>query len=250
MNNYENGDLIDALRFLLNFNGLDDFLSEKIKKTIEAFKHSMTVTFNNNKDVLLAHGVENFAFDDVNIFLGGNASKQHYVREMMEEIFPKENIHTIGDGQNNKNHSDAYAVNSKTAVAVGQLRLLGAQVAVISPSTKNDNPAFLFNIGYISNGEFITVINKNENRTSWLKANRIKKENPILNLRYTTSQSNDEAMLKPMEQAIRCQVETGKYTVYLRVVDERRVEYRLGSQAAAPADDEAVNESMVISFQE
>ena len=71
-----------------------------------------------------------------------------------------------------------------------------------------------------------------------------------MNLRYTTSQSNDEAMLKPMEQAIRCQVETGKYTVYLRVVDERRVEYRLGSQAAAPADDEAVNESMVISFQE
>lgn len=240
----------EPVKVELNFDGLEDFLAEKIKKTIEAFKHSMTVTFNSNKDVLLAYGVENFAFDDVNIFLGGNASKQHYVREMMEEIFPRENIHIIGEGQNNKNHSDAYAVNSKTAVAVGQLRLLGAQAAVISPSTKNANPAFLFNIGYISNGEFITVINKNENRTSWLKANRIKKENPILNLRYTTSQSNDEGMLKPMEQAIRCQVEAGKYTVYLRVVDERRVEYRLGSQAVAPADDEEVNESMIICFQE
>ena len=240
----------DEVMVELKVEGLEDFLAAEIRKTIEAFKHSMEVTFNNSKDVLLSCGVEDFSIDDVNIFMGGNASKQHYVREIMEELFPKENIHTIGEGQNNKNHSDAYAVNSKTAVAVGQLRLLGSQAAVISPSSKNDNPTFLFNIGYISNGEFITVINKNENRTSWLKANRIKKENPILNLRYTTSQSNNEAMLKPMEQAIRCQIEAGKYTVYLRVVDERRVEYRLGSQAAAPADDEAVNESMVICFQE
>ena len=234
--------------------GVDEFIKAKIKDSIDAFKSVLISNFERNNDVLIKYDIR---FDkehlkdnsNVEIFLGGNASKQHYVKELLEQQFQAEKIHFIGEGQNDDKMSAEYEINSKTAVAFGQLFLGGYK---IEQPAKAKRPPFEYNVCFIdSNDDIITVITKNEEREQWFKANKIDKENGTTNLFCTKSPTNKRESLKPVQHEIGNldeYIDNKQLTVYLRVYNENTIEYRLGKNAVEPDSNEPVREDMLITL--
>lgn len=241
----------EPIDITLTVSEIDEFLKEKIEKTVRAFRDSMQDIFQRNSAELEKRGIHGFDIKDVEIFLGGHASKQHYVMELIKKYFPENRVERVGEGQNDENLSDEYAVNEKTAVAFGQLQLGEMDLMVLRPNEDNSRPPFMFNVGYINNSdEFVRVLSKNENDTGWKQANRVKKVNEMINLYYTTSPNCDRDTLKPLERSVTEFMEDKKLTLYIRLADERSIEFRLGKRDEAPDDEEARNENMIIRLSE
>lgn len=235
----------------LKVTDIDEFLSNKIENTINAFRISMNDIFKRNIEELKKHGINEFNQDDVEIFLGGHASKQHFVTEKLKEYFPKNRIQRIGEGQNDENLSSQYAVNEKTAVAFGQLRLGELELKVMRTGNNESRPPFMFNVGYIDNtDEFKCVISKNENDTAWKMANRVNKINEMINLYYTTSPNCERNSLKPLEYNVSEFMEDKKLTLYIRIADERSIEFRLGLRNEFPDNETERNDNMIIRLKE
>lgn len=235
----------------LKVTDIDEFLSNKIENTINAFRISMNDIFKRNIEELKKHGISEFNQDDVEIFLGGHASKQHFVTEKLKEYFPKNRIQRIGEGQNDENLSSQYAVNEKTAVAFGQLRLGELELKVMRTGNNESRPPFMFNVGYIDNtDEFKCVISKNENDTAWKIANRVNKTNEMINLYYTTSPNCERNSLKPLEYNVSEFMEDKKLTLYIRIADERSIEFRLGLRNEFPDNETEQNDNMIIRLKE
>ena len=235
----------------LKVTDIDEFLSNKIENTINAFRISMNDIFKRNIEELKKHGISEFNQDDVEIFLGGHASKQHFVTEKLKEYFPKNRIQRIGEGQNDENLSSQYAVNEKTAVAFGQLRLGELELKVMRTGNNESRPPFMFNVGYIDNtDEFKCVISKNENDTAWKMANRVNKTNEMINLYYTTSPNCERNSLKPLEYNVSEFMEDKKLTLYIRIADERSIEFRLGLRNEFPDNEIEQNDNMIIRLKE
>ena len=235
----------------LKVTDIDEFLSNKIENTINAFRISMNDIFKRNIEELKKHGISEFNQDDVEIFLGGHASKQHFVTEKLKEYFPKNRIQRIGEGQNDENLSSQYAVNEKTAVAFGQLRLGELELKVMRTGNNESRPPFMFNVGYIDNtDEFKCVISKNENDTAWKMANRVNKTNEMINLYYTTSPNCERNSLKPLEYNVSEFMEDKKLTLYIRIADERSIEFRLGLRNEFPDNETEQNDNMIIRLKE
>lgn len=235
----------------LKVTDIDEFLSNKIENTINAFRISMNDIFKRNIEELKKHGISEFNQDDVEIFLGGHASKQHFVTEKLKEYFPKNRIQRIGEGQNDENLSSQYAVNEKTAVAFGQLRLGELELKVMRTGNNESRPPFMFNVGYIDNtDEFKCVISKNENDTAWKMANRVNKTNEMINLYYTTSPNCERNSLKPLEYNVSEFMEDKKLTLYIRIADERSIEFRLGLRNEIPDNETEQNDNMIIRLKE
>lgn len=235
----------------LKVTDIDEFLSSKIENTINAFRISMNDIFKRNIEELKKHGISEFNQDDVEIFLGGHASKQHFVTEKLKEHFPKNRIQRIGEGQNDENLSSQYAVNEKTAVAFGQLRLGELELKVMRTGNNESRPPFMFNVGYIDNtDEFKCVISKNENDTAWKMANRVNKTNEMINLYYTTSPNCERNSLKPLEYNVSEFMEDKKLTLYIRIADERSIEFRLGLRNEFPDNEIEQNDNMIIRLKE
>lgn len=241
----------EAVEVDLKVTDIDEFLSEKIEKTIKAFQDSMVDIFKRNVEILKKYGISEFKESDVEIFLGGHASKQHFVTEKLKEYFPDNKIQRVGDGQNDESLSDEYGINEKTAVAFGQLKLDNGLLKVLRPGNNETRPPFMFNVGYINNeNKFERVIAKNENSTDWKRANRVSKINEMINLYYTTSPNDDRNSLKPLEYSVSDFMEDKKLTLYIRIADERSIEFRLGTRNEAPNNDEGRIDSMVIRLKE
>lgn len=224
----------------LSVKDIDKFLKGKIQDTVKVFNDVMNETFKRNADEIKTHGVE--PNHRVEIFLGGHASRQHYVMETMKEMFKDANIHRVGEGQNDEGLSSKYAVNEKTAVAFGQLRLEEKGFLVIPPVADNSRPSFLFNVGYYDREEnFVCVLGKNETDTHWRKANKVNKNSQMANLRYTTSPDNKRESMKAIEEDVSMLIDetTKKLTLYMRLEDERTVALALGTNAEAPEPDAA-----------
>lgn len=236
----------------IKVDGVDDFIKEKIDESITAFRTVLVKNFEKNKSTLAKYGIR---FDEkqlkknssVEIFLGGNASKQHYVKELLEAQFQADKIHFIGEGQNDDNMSAEYNINSKTAVAFGQLSLGNYK---IEQPAKTNRPPFEYNVCFIdSNDEIKTVIAKNEESGLWFKANRIDTENGTTNLYCTKNPTSKRESLIPVQHEIKDveeYIEKKELTVYLRVYQQNIVEYRLGKNAAEPDSNETVQEDKLI----
>lgn len=226
---------------------ISDFIKNKISDTIVAFKSTLCYSFQNNIDKLKEFGIDDFKISDVMIFLGGNASKQYYVKELMHDDcigFGKDQIiQFIGEGQVDENLSDEYQVNCKTAVAFGQLVLSNYTVNRAS----HKEPPFLFNVGYYDDDDnFVTVLEKNERSKDWKVANYVDGEGEALNLYFTTSPTKERNAMKPCYYSVEDFFEDDKRSVYLRVHDEDHMEFRLCEYGMAPSNDEPVNVDMII----
>ena len=228
----------DSVPITLSIEGVDEFLRKKIEVTVKIFKTVMDEIFKRNSNEIEKWGIKS-SNPRTEIFLGGHASRQHFVMDIMQEIFKDANIHRIGENQNDEGLSSKYAVNEKTAVAFGQLHLEDRAFLVIPPVADNSRPSFMFNVGYYDREDnFVCVLEKNENDIRWKKANKVNKITQMANLVYTTSPDKNRNYMKPIEEDVSELVEEAenKFTLYLRLVDERTVELALGTNNEAPQD--------------
>lgn len=229
----------------LKVEGVEDFLQDKIQKILEDFKFEMKEIFGKekNRQAMAEAGLDSFKLDDINIFLGGNASKQHFIKEKLKEFFPNNKIEFIGEGQNLENVHDKFKITSKTAVAFGQLNL--GNYCIVRPF-ENDASPFPYNVGYISpkDNSFVSVIAKNEESHEWKLANVISKTGTI-SLQYTDS-PQAENLLRIQEDA---EIDDPKKKrVWIRIAPgyHNSIEYRLGSKDSQFSADDPVDETCVI----
>lgn len=228
--------------------GIDEFLETKIRETVANFAQEMDTAFS-----------KEFGGDyhrkDVHIFLAGNASKQKYVSETMEqeEFFKEADIQRIGkiaaEEGNQDGLSAEYKINEKTAVAFGQLNLSSYYIDDRRVKINDDLPPFQYHVGYLNpnNNEFVCVIAKNTTSQDWVRANPIDKDNECTQLEYTGSSVEQRESFKPLQHEIADYDEDdGKSRLYLRINSEDTLEYRLGTFKEGPQNDEAVDESKLI----
>ena len=241
----------EAGELTLEVSGIDKFLKQELQKIILSFKSTMERNFKRNVESMNAAGIYDFNVDDVHIFLGGNASKQHFVKELMAEIFPvneeREHIQRIGETHEEKDAA-MFTINEKTAVAFGQLRLGGIGYVNAGDASDSDSPSFLFHVGYIDHGtdQFITVIGKGDKR-KWCKANRIVRATGATDLFFTGDLTPTRKALKPLSEDVSDFVEDNrKLTLFIRINTENSIEFRLGTPRDIPSDDEPVDEDMIL----
>ena len=235
----------EEVSVVLTVDGIDDFLEEKIKETVVNFAQEMDAAF-----------TKEFGGDyhrkDVHIFLAGNASKQKYVSEIMEEeeFFKEADIQRIGKIAGEEDGLSAeYKINEKTAVAFGQLNLSSYHIDDNRIRINADLPPFQFHVGYrdSKNDEFVCVIAKNATSQDWVMANPIDTDNECTQLEYTGSSVEQRDSFKPLQHDIDDYDEDdGKSRLYLRINSEDTLEYRLGTKKEGPQNDEAVDESKLI----
>ena len=257
--------LIDELgtakeNLILEVTGIDDFLKDKLSKTVQAFKDRLEEIFTDAKNLeyMKAAGIDHFNVDDVYIFLGGNASKQRYVRETMNELFAENekraHIERIGEGSEVEGESDEYRINEKTAVAFGQLNIGNyvylPRMMITEDESEDGLPPFLYNVGYKNPGDnkFVLVIGKGSKR-EWKRANKIVRSSMTTNLYYTTNMTCDEDTLIPLTEDVSEFVDEDdrrKNTLYIRINKENSIEYRIGGMNDMPDDDEELDEDMVL----
>ena len=229
----------------LRVEGIEEFLQEKIRKVLEDFKIEMNDVFCSDKNIqaMKDAGLEDFSLDDVAIFLGGNASKQHFVLKILKDLFPNNKIESIGKGQHSEGSSDKYKITEKTAVAFGQLNLFNYS---IQRNYAEDASPFPFHVGYIStaNNQFVKVIEKNESSNEWKLANFIGRMGNI-SLCYTES-PQAENLRRINETA---EIEDRKLKrVWIRIAQNHHncIEYRLGTKDSKFSADDEVDESCII----
>lgn len=229
---------------------LEDFLQDKIQKILEDFKIEMKAVFGNdkNRQSMQKAGLEEFRIDDIAIFLGGNASKQHFIKETLREIFPNNRIEFIGEGQNSEDLSDKFKLTGKTAVAFGQLGLDAYHVDRSSYTA--DASPFPFHVGYIStaNRQFVPVIAKNEPGNEWKPANFVGKFGNI-SLCYTDS-PQFENLINITENA---EIEDPKKKkLWIRIAPDHHncIEYRLGTKDSDFSADDKVDEDFIIELKD
>ena len=238
----------------LEITQVDDTLEEDIQKTIAAFQDEMEKCFSANREALQKAGAKADK-SDLTIFLSGNASKQRFVEPLLQEAFPGYTITRIGEGLNKDGQSAEYNVNEKTAVAFGQLRLGEYCVDTSAITQSDDIPPFAYNVGYLDSGsnKFITVLEKNDVEHRWHRANRLDSATLQAHLYFTSSAVGEDAAEQDILQSLTPCLEDfvedkKKKTLYLRVYEEDKIEFRLGSRSEAPSDDETPDPDMTISL--
>lgn len=244
------------VKLTLKVDGIEDFLEKKIDGIILDFKSDMDTICSTEKirAALSDAGIDGYNPKDFVIFLGGNASKQHYVEELMRNHFPDsriERIHSTSPVDEDE-LSDRYKLNGKTAVAFGQLRLENYFIDKSAYKTGEDERApFPFNVGYkdSGSGKFIVVLEKNNNSREWSKANLIGTRDYKTNLFFTSSPQMDEETLKPFNKKVKDGKKSKKKFLWIRVAPDAHnsIEYRLGGanenfSADEPMDPERVFE--------
>mgnify|MGYP000845806141 CR=1 FL=1 len=246
----ENGEDVPDLS--LEVSGVDEFLEEEIKRTVAAFKEEMKLCFKAHKDALKKAEVKANK-DDLTIFLSGNASKQHFVEQIIGEVFKAYHVERIGAGQNTDGESETYKVNEKTAVAFGQLYM--GRYFIDDSAIKHTEalPPFLYNVGYKDSGseDFHVILRKNDVERKWHKANRIDGTTNRTEIYYTSGAISEESGRRLISEDLGAFVtDARKRILYLRVYDEDTIEFRLGSRNEAPADEEEVNPEMMLHLQD
>lgn len=223
---------------------IDEFLEDKIKGTVRDFKADMDTICQSDRilQALKKAGIDGYNPEDFAIFLGGNASKQHYVEKSMRSYFPESRIERIKNMNlaDRDNLNDRYILNGKTAVAFGQLNL---ESYYIDKSAYQINPGeerapFPFYVGYIrpNDGKVKIVLNKDDNSREWKQANFITRENRM-NICFTSAPQQETESWKPFNRRVEV-VGNGK-VLWLRVAPEAHnsIEYRVCNINETPADE-------------
>lgn len=241
---------------MLEIKEVDEFLEEILEGTVKDFQAEMKKYFMEHLDRLRNAGIDNFKIEEVNIFLSGNASKQHFVQEKMVEYFPKNQksglIRRIGEGLGDEEEGKMYTLNEKTAVAFGQLALKNFIVDKSAiDGGDNERPPFLYNVGYIDENQdppYVSLISKNDVSKEWKRANNVDKDSGITHLCYTSSPDPENHLdkLLPLEEDVSSFTVKGKRVLYIRTYKEDSLEFRIGNRKEFPDENEEPNSDMVL----
>lgn len=255
----------------LKITGVDDFLKETISRIVKDFSAELKEKFLNNSEELikarlpedeeiseseLQNALRSFDPDlsKVKIFLGGNASKQKFVHEVMEEMFPGQ-WEEIGNPKNStaKEKHASERITAKTAVAFGQLSIgnfvldMSSISLGVSDSGEKLVP-FQYNVGYkdTNTGEFIKVIEKGSTSTEWKEANHLNQDDET-ELYYTKQYDPDNENLKDLVEQVTVE-DTKKRRLFLRVSrqGDNCLEYRLCRKGQPPEATEEPDPDKVL----
>lgn len=199
-------------------------------------------------------GIQEYRPEDFAIFLGGNASKQIYVEELMREIFRHNKIERIRKASGaDENLSDRYKLNSKTAVAFGQLNLDAYYIDKSTYQTGAGGRApFPFNVGYMNGGtgEFVRVLEKANNSLDWVRCNRV--SNGQIQIYFTSDPDCDPKTLKPLDRIIEFDADSKKNQLWIRVAPDAHnsIEYRIGTRKDIIDADQPMDASKVFELEE
>lgn len=266
------GRQIEGLK--LNVTGIEDFLKNEIGVIVSEFADELMDTFAKNKEQLVLAYADpdeepseeelnavlldfNYNYKDVKIFLAGNASKQHYVRETMNRFFPDQ-IEEIGASSSSDSSAEKHAseqINAKTAVAFGQLKMGQYILDKSVIGLDEDIAPFQYNVGYFDDEDdtFRKVIEKGSNSNVWMRANLLLKDPDMTNLYYTEQfvknadpYANAETMIAINEEL---ELEDPKKRqLYLRVYKNANntLEYRLVGRNEEPDSSEEPDPTKLI----
>ena len=248
----------EEVNLSLEVRDIDEFLRGKIEEIVLDFKSDMNTICSKEKILaaLKDAGIDGYNPRDFAIFLGGNASKQQYVEELMRENFPESRIERIT--RTNIAHeeelSDRYKLNGKTAVAFGQLNLENYFIDKSTYQTGEDERApFPFNVGYKNpgSGKFVVVLEKNNNSREWTKANLIGARDKRTNLYFTSAPQLNEETLKPFNKKVQAGA-NNKKVLWLRVAPDAHnsIEYRIGGANENFSADEPMDPQKVFELSE
>lgn len=236
----------------LEVTGVDEFLRAKIEHAVVEFKEAMNqiCTAKRVLDALQAAGIDatpkDYHPEKFSIFLGGNASKQRYVEEIMQVQFPDNQVERI-EKADEKDLSDRYRLNGKTAVAFGQLKLRDYFIdrSAYLPDEVQGAP-FQYKVGFNDpgTGKFKTVLSSNENSHEWKRANRV--HDGRLELFYTDAASGEN--LTPFQRAVIIDDDKNGNVLWIRVAPNAHnsIEYRIGKQNSNFAADEPQDNNRVL----
>lgn len=236
----------------LKIEDIDDFIENEIRNIItKDFKPELEEVFNNpkNLEAMKQAGINDFSIDKVSIFLGGNASKQHFIKDILgDEVFPNNAIAHIGEGED-EDKNDKYKLTCKSAVAFGQIALTN-DLNIITPESESGGTPFRFYVGYTDtgSGEFVKVIDKHGSDNDWKKANVITKDDKTA-LVYTDSPSFDN--LTPKKKKVKV-TDIKKRMLYIRIAEgmNNYIEYRLGGLNETFSADEPLDPEKVIELKD
>lgn len=217
----ESGDYV-AVEVSDDYGTLVHRLGEIIAKTVENFSINMENNFRNNEEAIEKEGGR-YDKDNVKIFKAGNSSRSILVEQKMKEEFPaiseKEHIYLVDETDIGKNKK--YAINPKTAVAFGQLRLRSFDLE------ESDTPPFAWNIYSESVGDatFKPVLEKNTKEENWVRFGVVRRNTAEIYISDTIANTPEDPHFPLIIEGPPEAEDWSKNYLFLRVHDETSVEY-------------------------
>ena len=235
---------------------LDKVLRDRIEVGVRNFFDAIKLNFS-RQDLK--------QIEEINIFLAGNSSKSHYVKELFDEYIAKntEEIKKFSDSEKNcffnifpplgcdeadalqkergfeVDKNDFNRPTGKTGVAYGLIEgRQGSRIKVISEISSEDEIKFKYYLGYNSKKEFKVALDRNEEYGKWvyfIDAYQTDFEIYYTSLpEATTNKLNIKNVNKKMCR-IKEENDDDKVGVYIRAVEPTVIEYCVADEEGIKA---------------
>lgn len=217
-------ELLKDLKFKIDFQALDNVAIRAMETSVSKFFSISQKIFNRVQSYVKCK--------EVNIFLGGNASKNQYLMKIFERLVEKEEsegdysykIHTLAE---NRDFSKA---NHKTAVAFGVLNSkVGGRIKLIHRNYTNTiltESQFGYFVGYNNKGKFKCVLHPNSNFGQWEELFEADEE--IFEIYYTKvteAATNTLDILKTQRKRVRVDRIKLEHNIYIAPKGKNTIEY-------------------------
>lgn len=216
----------------INYDVLNENLRERISNAITNFHHSMMNTFAlpHVEEILKQYDV---SVDSAYIFLAGNTSRHPMVMECMKEFFQEDRIAMIDERFQNEDYDERYSgykITPKTAVAIGQAKLIAARY-----TCKVDSPEehFAWYVAKSKIGDNLErLIEKNTTDRCWRKVGPIK--GGAIRVVYSANVDFSGKKVQPL----RCDRADENKICYIRPFENSGLEYIAVAKDKSPDDFE------------
>ena len=224
-------ELVKDLKFKMDFQVLDNIAIRALENSVSKFFVISQKIFNRVQSYIKC--------EEVNIFLGGNASKNPYLSKIFEKFIQKEEqksnykykLHLLTE---NRDFSKA---NQKTAVAFGVLSSkVGGRIKLIHRNYTNTiltESQFGYFVGYNNKGKFKCVLHPNSNFGQWEELFEADEE--IFEIYYTKiteAATNTFDILKTQRKRIKVDRIKLDHNIYIRPKDKDTIEYVIATSDA------------------
>lgn len=223
-------DNAESIEVSFDVRELDEQLEALLYKTVIGFKSSMERVFSNNMSLLNKCGIKKFQVKDVNIFKGGNSSRNKILDKIMDIEFPDNHKLLVDEtssecmsaikGQNGEimqNRPKQVAITPKTAVAYGQLRLSDYEKHLYF----EEEGSFNWYVGLINGAtnEFQIVIDKVNQSNDWQYYKRINSLDMRIHYSETFVRDGDDINLRDFDLSDDLKEEWLKKYLYVKIKD-------------------------------
>ncbi|MGF6905969.1 hypothetical protein [Fusobacterium sp. PH5-44] len=217
-------ELVPNIKFNINFQSLDSVGERITEVSLTKFFSILNKIFNRVQSYVKCK--------EVNIFIGGNGSKNKYLNKSFEKILASEmskssykyKLYVLNEQR------DFSKANRKTAVAFGVLNSkVGGRIKLIHrdyANTMMSESNFGYFVGYNNKGKFKCVLHPNSNLDQWEELFEADEE--IFEIYYTKvteAATNTLDILKTQRKRIRVDRIKLDHNIYIRPKSKNIIEY-------------------------